>query len=104
VRSSLAVCANDHLSRPRPPCPSWVPQPIWPSRSPSSLPTASKTITGTTFDNVTIDTTGTYGIVIDNITGSATFSNTKVSGTPSGGLSNPTTTFTIDRDPGNAGF
>jgi catechol 2,3-dioxygenase-like lactoylglutathione lyase family enzyme len=52
-----------------------------------------KIIIGTTFDNVTIDTTGTYGIVIDNISGSATFSNTKVSGTPSGGLSNPTTTF-----------
>jgi hypothetical protein len=28
----------------------------------------------------------------------------KVSGTPSGGLSNPTTTFTIARDPGNSGF
>jgi hypothetical protein len=61
-------------------------------------------IIGTTFDNVTIDTTGTYGIVIDNITGSATFSNTKVSGTPSGSLSNSTTTFTIVRGPGNSGF
>jgi hypothetical protein len=45
-----------------------------------------------------------YGIVIDDISGSATFSNTKVSGTPSGGLSNPTTTFTIVRGPRNAGF
>ena len=34
--------------------------------------------------------------------GQATF--TKVSGTPSGGLSNPTTTFTIVRGPGNSGF
>lgn len=44
------------------------------------------------------------GVVIDNITGSATFSNTKVSGAPSGGLSNSTTTFTIVRGPGNSGF
>ncbi len=36
--------------------------------------------------------------------GQATFPNTKVSGTPSGGLSNPTTTFTIVRGPGNSGF
>ena len=56
------------------------------------------------FDNVTIDTTGTYGIVIDNISGSATFSNTMVSGTPSGGLSNPNTTFTIVRGSGKSAF
>jgi hypothetical protein len=43
------------------------------------------------------------GIVIDNIGGS-TFPNTKVSGTPSGGLFNPATTFTIVRGPGNSGF
>src|SRR6266496_3356452 len=36
-----------------------------------------QTITGTTFDSVAIDTTGTYGIVIDNITGTATFSTTR---------------------------
>jgi hypothetical protein len=63
-----------------------------------------RTITGTTFDNVTVTTTGTYGIVIDNLTGSATFSNTKVSGTPSGGLSNTSGTFTIIRGAGNSGF
>ncbi|MDG4803752.1 CBM35 domain-containing protein [Micromonospora sp. WMMD980] len=63
-----------------------------------------RTITGTTFDRVTIENTGTYGIVIDNVTGSATFSNTRVSGTPSGGLSNPGSTFTIYRGAGNSGF
>ncbi len=63
-----------------------------------------RTITGTTFNNVTIESTGTYGIVIDNISGSATFTNTKVSGTPSGGLSNAGTTFTVIRGAGNSGF
>jgi len=63
-----------------------------------------KIIIGATSDNVTIDTTGAYGLVIDNISGSATFSNTKVSGAPSGGLSNPTITFTFVRGPGNSGF
>ena len=63
-----------------------------------------KIIIGTTFDNVTIDTTGTYGIVIDNISGSATFSNTKVSGTPSGGPPTRPPRFTIVRGPSNSGF
>ncbi|MEH0985419.1 CBM35 domain-containing protein [Micromonospora sp. CPCC 205556] len=63
-----------------------------------------RTITGTTFDRVTIENTGTYGIVIDNVSGSATFNNTKVTGTPSGGLSNTGGTFTINRGPGNSGF
>ncbi|MEU4235782.1 CBM35 domain-containing protein [Actinoplanes sp. NPDC026619] len=63
-----------------------------------------RTITGTTFTNVTIANTGTYGIVIDNVSGSATFSNTKVSGTPSGGLSNTSSTFTVIRGAGNSGF
>ena len=63
-----------------------------------------RTITGTTFNKVTIENTGTYGIVIDNVSGSATFTDTKVTGTPSGGLSNPTSTFTIVRGSGNSGF
>ncbi len=63
-----------------------------------------RTITGTTFDNVTIANAGTYGIVIDNISGSATFSNTRVSGAASGGLNNTSGTFTVIRGPGNSGF
>ncbi|MEV6849645.1 CBM35 domain-containing protein [Actinoplanes sp. NPDC051411] len=63
-----------------------------------------RTITGTTFSDVTVENTGTYGIVIDSISGSATFTNTKVSGTPSGGLSNGGTTFTVIRGAGNSGF
>ena len=63
-----------------------------------------KTITGTTFDNVIIDRASTYGIVIDNVSGSATFSNTKVTGATVGGLSNAGTTFTVIRGSGNSGF
>jgi hypothetical protein len=63
-----------------------------------------RTITGPTFDNVTIQNTGTYGIAIDNVSGSATFTNTKVSGTPSGGLNNAAPNFTVIRGPGNTGF
>jgi hypothetical protein len=43
------------------------------------------------------------GIVIDNITGSATFSNTR-SRAPRPAVSNPATTFTIVGGPGNSGF
>ena len=63
-----------------------------------------RTITGVTFSGVTIANTGTYGIVVDNVTGSATFTDTKVSGTPSGGLSNSGTAFTVIRGAGNSGF
>ena len=63
-----------------------------------------RTITGVTFSGVTIQNTGTYGIVIDNVSGSATFTNTKISGTASGGLSNPGSTFTVIRGAGNSGF
>jgi hypothetical protein len=63
-----------------------------------------RTITATSFDNVTVANTGTYGIVIDNLSGSATFSNTKVTGAPSGGLNNTSSTFTVIRGSGNSGF
>lgn len=68
------------------------------------LLSGGRTISGVTFDNVTIDNTGTYGIAVDNVSGSATFSNTRVSGAASGGLSNPGSTFTVIRGAGNSGF
>jgi hypothetical protein len=55
-----------------------------------------------TFDRVTVSGTGTYGIEI-NAAGSARFSNTAVSGTPSGGLS-VAGGFTVVRGSGNSGF
>jgi alpha-1,3-glucanase-like protein/carbohydrate binding protein with CBM35 domain len=63
-----------------------------------------RTITGTSFSNVTIENAGTYGIAIDNLSGSATFTNTKVTGAAAGGLLNPGSTFTVVRGPGNSGF
>jgi len=63
-----------------------------------------RTITATSFDNVTVENTGTYGIVIDNVSGSATFTDTKVTGAPSGGLNNTSSTFTVIRGSGNSGF
>jgi alpha-1,3-glucanase-like protein/carbohydrate binding protein with CBM35 domain len=63
-----------------------------------------RTVTNLSFDRVTVENTGTYGIAVDSLTGSATFSNTKVSGTPSGGLNNPSSSFTINRGSGNSGF
>jgi hypothetical protein len=63
-----------------------------------------RTITATSFDSVTVENTGTYGIVIDNVSGSATFTNTKVTGAPSGGLNNASSTFTVIRGSGNSGF
>ena len=55
-----------------------------------------------TFDRVTISGTGTYGIEI-NAAGRATFSNTTVSGAPSGGLS-LAGGLEVVRGPGNSGF
>jgi hypothetical protein len=63
-----------------------------------------RTVTGTTFDNVTVTNSGTYGIYIDSLSGSATFSNTKVSGAPSGGLGNNSANFTVIRGSGDSGF
>jgi hypothetical protein len=55
-----------------------------------------------TFDRVTVSGTGTYGIEV-NAAGSGRFSNTAVSGTPSGGLS-VVGGFTVVRGSGNSGF
>jgi hypothetical protein len=63
-----------------------------------------KTISGTTFDRVSIEGAGTFAIVVDNVTGSASFAGTTVTGAASGGLDNPGTAFTIVRGPGNSGF
>jgi hypothetical protein len=61
-----------------------------------------RTITQLTFDRVTVDRTGTYGIEL-NAAGSATVSNTTVTNTTSGGLLN-STGYTLIRGPGNSGF
>ncbi|BCY08438.1 CBM35 domain-containing protein [Actinoplanes sp. L3-i22] len=63
-----------------------------------------RTITGVTFDRVTIAGAGTYGIAVDNVSGSAALANTAVTGAAAGGLDNPGTAFTIVRGPGNSGF
>ncbi|MPZ85603.1 MAG: carbohydrate-binding protein [Actinophytocola sp.] len=55
-----------------------------------------------TFERVTVDGAGTYGIEI-NATGSATFSYTTVTDATSGGL-NASAGFTVVRGPGNSGF
>jgi hypothetical protein len=55
-----------------------------------------------TFDRVTVNGTGTYGIEI-NAAGRATFNNTTVSGTPSGGLS-LAGGMEVVRGSGNSGF
>jgi hypothetical protein len=63
-----------------------------------------RTITGTTFTGVTVSKAGTYGIAIDSVSGSATFTNTTVAGAASGGLSNNSSTFTVVCGPGDSGF
>lgn len=60
------------------------------------------TITGASFNNDRITTTGTYGIEIISA-GSGTFSNVVVTGAPSGGLS-VTGGYTVNRGSGNSGF
>lgn len=62
-----------------------------------------KQITSLTLTDDTIDQAGTYGINIDNVTGSLTATGVTVSGTSSGGLHNPGD-FTIVRGAGNSGF
>jgi hypothetical protein len=62
-----------------------------------------RVISGLSFDHVTIAGAGTYGIEVNNVTGSASFSYTAVSGTGSGGLSSPGG-YEIVRGPGNSGF
>ncbi|NUT37913.1 MAG: carbohydrate-binding protein [Hamadaea sp.] len=61
-----------------------------------------KTITGLTFDHVTVSGAGTYGIEL-NAYGSAAVSYVTVSGAASGGLNN-ITGYTLNRGSGNSGF
>ena len=61
-----------------------------------------KTISGISFDRVAISGAGTYGIEL-NAAGSASISNTTVSGAASGGLLN-STGYTLNRGSGNSGF
>ena len=61
-----------------------------------------KSITQLSFDHVTVNGAGTYGFEL-NATGSATVSNTTVTGAAAGGLTNPGG-YTLVRGPGNSGF
>ena len=61
-----------------------------------------RTINQLSFDRVTINGAGTYGIEL-NAAGSATISNTTVTGAASGGLLN-LTGYTLIRGSGNSGF
>ena len=61
-----------------------------------------KSITQLSFDHVTVNGAGTYGFEL-NATGSATVSNTTVTGAAAGGLTNPGG-YTLVRGSGNSGF
>ncbi|MET0234083.1 MAG: carbohydrate-binding protein [Kibdelosporangium sp.] len=61
-----------------------------------------RTITQLSFDRVTVDRAGTYGIEL-NAAGSATISNTSVTNAASGGLLD-STGYTLVRGSGNTGF
>ncbi|MET1076051.1 MAG: CBM35 domain-containing protein, partial [Umezawaea sp.] len=61
-----------------------------------------KTVTGLSFDRVAVNGAGTYGIEL-NAAGSASISNTTVTGAASGGLLN-STGYTLNRGTGNSGF
>jgi len=62
-----------------------------------------KQISNLTLDHVTIAGTGTYGIDIENVTGSMTANYVTVTGAASGGLNNPGG-YTINRGLGNSGW
>ena len=62
----------------------------------------NRTISGISFTNVAITTTGTYGIEVISA-GSGTFTGVSVTGAPAGGLS-LTGGFTLNRGPGDSGF
>jgi hypothetical protein len=62
-----------------------------------------KQISNLTLDHVSIAGTGTYGIDIENVTGSMSASYVTVTGAASGGLNNPGG-YTINRGPGNSGW
>jgi fibronectin type 3 domain-containing protein len=63
-----------------------------------------KTVSGLLLDHLTIQTAGTYGIQVNNESGSATVQNTSITGAASGAISNPGTTFTLTLGSGNTGF
>ncbi|MBB5868991.1 hypothetical protein F4553_002370 [Allocatelliglobosispora scoriae] len=62
----------------------------------------ARTISNLTFDHVTVNGAGTYGIEL-NAAGSATVNYVTVTGAASGGLLN-STGYTLIRGPGNSGF
>ncbi|PRY40775.1 CBM35 domain-containing protein [Umezawaea tangerina] len=61
-----------------------------------------KTVTGLSFDRVTVNGAGTYGIEL-NAVGSASVANTVVTGAGSGGLLN-SSGYVLNRGSGNSGF
>ncbi|HEV3171248.1 MAG TPA: CBM35 domain-containing protein, partial [Actinocrinis sp.] len=62
-----------------------------------------KQISNLTLDHLAINGAGTYGIDINNVTGSMTANYVTVTGAASGGLNNPGN-YTINRGPGDSGF
>jgi len=62
-----------------------------------------KQISNLTFDHLSINGAGTYGIDINNVTGGMTANYVTVTGAASGGLNNPGN-YTINRGPGDSGF
>ena len=62
-------------------------------------------LTNLTLERVNIQGAGTYGIQVDNETGSATISSSSIAGAASGAISNPNpAAFNLIRGPGNSGF
>ncbi|MFC4101251.1 carbohydrate-binding protein [Paenibacillus xanthanilyticus] len=64
----------------------------------------NQTISNITFNNVKINSAGTYGLVFDGVNGTGNFSNVTVTGAASGGLLNPNNQYTIVRGAGNSGW
>lgn len=63
-----------------------------------------KTIDGVTFDNVSIEGAGAYGLAFDGVDGTGTFNNVTVSGAAAGGMHNEGDRYKVVRGEGNSGW
>lgn len=63
-----------------------------------------KTIDGATFENVSIDGAGAYGLDFDGVDGTGTFENVTVTGAAAGGMHNEGGRYKVVRGDGNVGW